>query len=273
MQILQEFSSAVNRFKWRRMWLIYVLYSILSIFFITYIFVMQLLTKADYLATLITFIALVILIPISLLGFFALRSQTRVMEVIIKGSGIKSDERSEEEYSKIQSINVLAEEIRGKTARIQELEKELEILSFQILKPKIADSMKEVPEETVPEAPKEPKSEETIVEERRHFPRSNEIIEIAFKDTESFIKAYMQNVGGGGLFIKTEESIELNEYIFIRFYLPQDKEPITAEGKVVWVTPKGVKNPSFPAGLGLKFIYIKPDDRKRLDDFVSQVIS
>ena len=233
---------------------------------------MQLLTKADYLTTLITFIALVILIPISLLGLFALRSQTRVMEVIIKGSGIKSDERSEEEYSKIQSINVLAGEIRGKTARIQELEKEVEILSLQILKPKIADSMKEVPEETVPEAPKEPKKEEGSIDERRQSLRINQTVEITFKDTESFLKAYIVNVGGGGLFIKTDDSIGLNETLVVRFYLPHYKEPITAEGKVVWVTPKGVKNPSYPPGLGLKFTHINPEDKQRLDEFVSKVL-
>ena len=271
MKILQKISSAVNRFKWRRMWLIFILYSILSIFFIAYIFVMQLLTKADYLTTLVTFIAIVILVPISLLGLFALRSQIRIMEVILQGSGIKTDQRSEEEFSKIQSMDMFAGEIRSKTSRIQELEKEVEKLSLQILKPKIADSMQEVPEERAPEAQKEPKREEDIVEDRRQSSRAHQPIEIVFKDTESFIKAYIGNVGGGGLFIKTDEPIELHETLVVRFYLPHDQEPLTAEGKVVWVTPKGVKNSSYPPGLGLKFIHINPEDKKRLDDFVSTV--
>jgi type IV pilus assembly protein PilZ len=273
MSIFQKISSAVNRFKWRRMWLIYILYSILSIFFIAYIFVMQWLTKADYLTTLITFIALVILIPISLLGLFALRSQIRIMEVILQGSGIKTDQRSEEEYSKIQSINVLAGEIRSKTTRIQELEKEVERLSLQILKPEIEDSMQQAPQEPAPAAQKEPKKEEGIVEERRRSSRADQVIEVAFKDMESFIKAYIGNVGGGGLFIKTDEPIALNETLVVRFYLPNDNEPITVEGKVVWVTPKGVKNPSYPPGLGLKFVHLNPKDKKKLDDFISKVPS
>jgi type IV pilus assembly protein PilZ len=238
---------------------------------------MQLLSKADYLTILITLIAIVILVPISLLGIFALRNQIRILELILKGSGIKMDERPEEEYSKIQSINVLADEIRNKTARIQELEKEVERLSIKILKPQAEDLIKDVPKEM---APQEPVSESTkeskkegIVEERRNFPRTHQTVEIFFKDTESFIKAYIGNVGGGGLFIKTDEPIELNETLVVRFYLPQDKEPITAEGKVVWVTPKGVKNPSYPPGLGLKFVHINPEDKKRLDDFVSKVLS
>jgi type IV pilus assembly protein PilZ len=272
MQILQKLSAAINRFKWRRMWLIFIVYSILSIFFIAYIFVMQLINKADYFTTLITFIAIVILVPISLLGLFALRSQIRVMEVILQGSGIETDKRSEAEYSKIQSINVLAGEIRSKTARIQELESEVERLSLQILKPKSADVPQKEPEKKAPETHIESTKEEGIIEERRQSLRTNQMVEINFKDTESFIKAYIVNVGGGGLFIKTEDPVELNETLVVRFYLPHDKEPITAEGKVVWVTPKGVKNPSYPPGLGLKFTHINPEDKHRLDEFVTKVL-
>jgi len=277
MQILQKISSTVSRFKWKRMWLIFILHSILSIFFIAYILVMQLISRADYFTTLITFIAIVILVPISLLGLFALRNQMRVMEVILRGSGIEADRRSDEEYSKIQSMNVLADEIRSKTARIQELEKEVEKLSLRILRPQAEDSIKDVPQEaitpaTTSEAARGPKEEKGIVEERRHSLRKNQTVEVFFKDTESFIKAYIENVGGGGLFIKTDEPLELNEALVVRFYLPQDKEPITAEGKVVWVTPRGVKNPSYPPGLGLKFVHISPDDKKRLDDFASKVL-
>ena len=112
---------------------------------------------------------------------------------------------------------------------------------------------------------------EPVVEDQRQSSRAHQPIEIVFKDTESFIKAYIGNVGGGGLFIKTDESIELHETLVVRFYLPHDQEPLTAEGKVVWVTPKGVKNSSYPPGLGLKFIHINPEDKKRLDDFVSKV--
>lgn len=275
MQLFTKVSSLVNRFKWKRLWLIFILYSMLSLFFIFYIFVMQLLSKADYFTIIITLIAIIILLPISLLGLFALKSQIHLMEIILKGSGMESDKHTEDEYSKIQSMKVLVDEIRSKTARIQELEKEIERLSLKILK---RENELKTPVSLQKNSSNgrdviQKKEETTVTEERRKFARANQVIEINFKDTESFIKAYIGNVSGGGLFIKTEEPVELNESLIVKFFLPNDLNPITAEGKVVWVTPRGVKNPSYPPGFGLKFVHLKPEDRKKLDDFISQISS
>ena len=109
--------------------------------------------------------------------------------------------------------------------------------------------------------------------ERRQYQRINQVIEVHFKDTESFAKAYMTNVGSGGLFIKAEETPELNQDITVRFTLPDNKEPITAEGKVVWVSPKTLKSLSYPSGMGVKFVHMSHEDKQRLDEFVAKILS
>jgi uncharacterized protein (TIGR02266 family) len=83
----------------------------------------------------------------------------------------------------------------------------------------------------------------------------------------------MTNVGSGGLFVKTDEPLGLNQNITVRFTLPNHKEPITAEGKVVWVNPKTGKSISYPPGMGIKFTHISLDDKQRLNEFVAKVRS
>lgn len=109
--------------------------------------------------------------------------------------------------------------------------------------------------------------------EKRQHPRINQFIEVNFKDSESFVKAYMTNVGSGGIFLKTDEPFELNQNVIVKFSLPDYKEPITAEGKVVWVNPKGGKSLSHPPGMGIKFIQMSPEDKQRLDEYVAKVLS
>ena len=111
-----------------------------------------------------------------------------------------------------------------------------------------------------------------IPTDRRQYPRLDQLIEVSFASTESFIKAYMSNVGSGGLFIKTDEPAELNQKIMVKFYLPHQKEPITVEGMVIWVNPKSGKSLSYPPGMGIKFIRMSSEDKERFNEFITKVI-
>ena len=94
-------------------------------------------------------------------------------------------------------------------------------------------------------------------------------LEVAYKESGSFIKSYMLNVNGGGLFIKTATPLPLDSKVTLRLTLPGDTEAMDLEGIIVWTNPKGGKN-SFPKGMGVKFLNIKSEHAKKINKLVKE---
>jgi uncharacterized protein (TIGR02266 family) len=107
-----------------------------------------------------------------------------------------------------------------------------------------------------------------FVEKRAHT-RAVIKIEIEFKEEMDFIKAYLLNISGGGLFIKIDEAFLLDTIVQLRFTLPGNSRFIEAEGKIVWCNPKGGRG-YFPKGIGIKFTKLDSDDAERIKTFVNK---
>ena len=105
--------------------------------------------------------------------------------------------------------------------------------------------------------------------EKRAQPRAAVTIEIEFKEEIDFIKAYLLNISGGGVFIKIDEALLLDTVVHLRFTIPRDSRMIQAEGKVVWCNPKGGRG-YFPKGIGIKFTKLDSDDTERIKAFVDK---
>lgn len=108
-----------------------------------------------------------------------------------------------------------------------------------------------------------------MVEERRANPRATTKIEITFKESGAFFKAYMLNVSRGGLFIKTDSPLVLETSVLLLLKLPSENETLEIDGRVVWVNPKSRKN-SFPKGMGIQFVNMKPEDEEKIKNFVEE---
>jgi len=108
-----------------------------------------------------------------------------------------------------------------------------------------------------------------MTQEKRSSPRATTRIEIVFKEVGSFIKAYMLNVSNGGLFVKADDPLPLDSPVILRVTLPEESEEIEIQGSVVWNNPKGRKN-SFPKGMGIQFVEIKPEHAEKIDEFVKK---
>ena len=102
------------------------------------------------------------------------------------------------------------------------------------------------------------------MEEHRTTPRVATNIEIVFREAGSFIKSYMLNVNNGGIFVKSDHPLPLDSVLALRIQLPHDKEKINLEGRVVWTN---LKAKSFPAGMGIQFINISPEHKKKISAF------
>ena len=105
--------------------------------------------------------------------------------------------------------------------------------------------------------------------EKRAHPRAAITIEIEFKEELDFIKAYLLNISGGGIFIKIDEALLLDTVVHLRFKLPRDSQLIEAEGKIVWCNPKGGRG-YFPKGIGIKFTKLDTNDADKIKAFVDK---
>ena len=105
--------------------------------------------------------------------------------------------------------------------------------------------------------------------EKRAHPRAAITIEIEFKEEMDFIKAYLLNISGGGIFIKIDEAFLLETIVQLRFTIPGNPRFIEAEGKIVWCNPKGGRG-YFPKGIGIKFTKLDSDDADKIKAFVDK---
>ena len=106
-------------------------------------------------------------------------------------------------------------------------------------------------------------------QEKRSGPRATTKIEIMFKEIGGFIKAYMLNVSNGGLFVKADDPLPLDSPVNLKLTLPGESEEMQIQGRVVWNNPKGRKD-SFPKGMGIQFVEIKPEHAEKINEFVKR---
>ena len=103
-------------------------------------------------------------------------------------------------------------------------------------------------------------------EESRKDPRAEMRIEIQYHTGREFLAAYTKNISGGGVFIRTSQPFPLNQAVALRFTVPGIKRQFEIGGLVVWVNSS--PRSAFPAGMGVKFREITPDDSSAIAAFV-----
>jgi Tfp pilus assembly protein PilZ len=82
---------------------------------------------------------------------------------------------------------------------------------------------------------------------------------------------YVSNLSEGGVFLATEELIPVGEMLHLRFVLPWQLGEVEAEAQVKWRTyDAGSRAQHLPSGLGLAFVELAPDVRKRLDLYIQR---
>ena len=77
------------------------------------------------------------------------------------------------------------------------------------------------------------------------------VVPLVYKDRKSLQKAYMPFVKGGGLFVPTTSSYQMNEEVFLLVTLPDDAKPKPVPGTVVWQSPSSVDGRK--RGVGVEF--------------------
>lgn len=108
--------------------------------------------------------------------------------------------------------------------------------------------------------------------DRRAEPRADVDLEVHYRTAQDFMAAYIRNISGGGIFIRSQQPLSLNREVQVRFTLPGITRPFTVRGLVVWTTPYPSRS-SFPSGMGIKFLELDPEAGKIIAAFVKDKLS
>jgi len=99
-------------------------------------------------------------------------------------------------------------------------------------------------------------------------PQASGTIRISFKKESDFFKAYISNLPKGGLFVKTMKILPENTLLKVDFTLPNSEHVLHTMGKVAWTRTEAMSSEKMPAGMGIEFIEMNPEDEKLFKSYM-----
>ena len=76
------------------------------------------------------------------------------------------------------------------------------------------------------------------------------------------------NLSKGGLYLRTQLSLEADDTLSLSFSLP-GQEPISCDARVAWTNfAKNKRKPDYATGVGLQFLNLDAEDLAKLEKFI-----
>ncbi len=104
--------------------------------------------------------------------------------------------------------------------------------------------------------------------QRRQDERIDEILRVDIGEND--IMAQTVNISQGGVFIRTQNPLDLEEEFFMKLYIPDKQEPIEVFCKVVWIKQYGKESKDLPRGMGVKFLNLQDEFKRRIKEFIKE---
>ena len=117
----------------------------------------------------------------------------------------------------------------------------------------LLDSLSEMISEEVPE--------KTITLDEREAPRRVCTIAVDYQTQGRSFQDTILDISAAGVFIETDESLEIGQGISLSFSFPEAEEDLDIKGEIVWRSPRGI---------GVKFYKLNPQHVARIKRFVDQ---
>lgn len=102
--------------------------------------------------------------------------------------------------------------------------------------------------------------------------RALKTLALTFKTPKSFLKAYTNNLGTEGLFIKTGNPLKKGEKFLLKLQLPFIPLPIKIKCDVVWTRKIQAGTGKQPSGMGVKFTQMNKRDKKLLKEYLKAYV-
>ena len=112
------------------------------------------------------------------------------------------------------------------------------------------------------------------MKERREYIRLSESLKIFYKvlDSQGASRkgSFTEDLSGGGIRFAVNHHLEIGSCIELSLYLLDEKEPVVAQGEVMWLRERD--DIKFPYIVGIKFVDIKPFERGKILNYIRQRI-
>jgi uncharacterized protein (TIGR02266 family) len=93
---------------------------------------------------------------------------------------------------------------------------------------------------------------------------------LTFKDHQTFVNAYTENISNGGLFIRTDRPLTQGEQFLLTLQLADSPDPISATCEVVWTRTQS-EGETRPSGMGVKFCEMSRRDNQLLTQYLQAI--
>jgi uncharacterized protein (TIGR02266 family) len=108
-------------------------------------------------------------------------------------------------------------------------------------------------------------------DDRRAHRRSVLQTEVHLESHSNFYTGFTQDISEGGLFVASDNLLPMGTMVELQFSIADGKPPIAARGEVRWTRMHGAgTRDDAPAGMGLRFVMLTDDDKRRIEAFVVQ---
>jgi Tfp pilus assembly protein PilZ len=97
--------------------------------------------------------------------------------------------------------------------------------------------------------------------DRRVHARKDCLINVSFKIRGQKFSSYILDISSSGAFIETSESFSSGLKMLLEFSSPEDRQPLSLIGEIVWADPRGI---------GVKFHHLTKDQLQILKSFTEK---
>jgi type IV pilus assembly protein PilZ len=109
-----------------------------------------------------------------------------------------------------------------------------------------------------------PVSEQPPVSERRSYERIDVEWSVDCETEQTFLYASITNISEMGIFVATNEPLEVGTRLTLRFAMPGEQSPFNLFGQVAWVNPIKLLSDNPNPGMGIRFVDLSSENRERI---------
>lgn len=107
-------------------------------------------------------------------------------------------------------------------------------------------------------------------DDRRQHKRYPTSISVDYWGGENFLFAYIENISEMGIFIRTDDPLEVGTELSMRFGA-DGSELLELQGEVMWINPVRPEGDNLNPGMGIRFRRLSREQRERVVALVRTV--
>jgi uncharacterized protein (TIGR02266 family) len=87
--------------------------------------------------------------------------------------------------------------------------------------------------------------------------------------SSELLQDYTLDLTSGGMFLATENPLEIDTILYVEFILPESGRLIRCQARVAWVNQReAAKKPQLPTGMGVQFLSISRADMDAIQSYI-----